>query len=93
MLACDPDGIALDKECSVEKARELIPESIALFSRCGGDDMLANATPAAITEKVNRYLEMGVTTVGPPADIYPPARIENIEAFVKALLEYKRIIG
>jgi [methyl-Co(III) methanol-specific corrinoid protein]:coenzyme M methyltransferase len=89
MLTCDPDGIALEKECSIEKARELIPESIALFSRCGEDDMLANATPAAITEKVNRYLEMGVTTVGPPADIYPPARIENIEAFVKTILEYK----
>jgi uroporphyrinogen-III decarboxylase len=88
MLACDPDGIALDKECSIEKARELIPESISLFSRCGEEDMLANETPAAITEKVNRYLEMGFTTVGPPADIYPPARIENIEAFVKALLEY-----
>ena len=51
--------------------------------------MPANATPAAITEKVNRYLEMGFTTVGPPADIYPPARMENIEAFVKAILEYK----
>jgi uroporphyrinogen-III decarboxylase len=93
MLACYPDGIALDKECSIEKARELIPESISLFSRCGEEDMLANETPAAITEKVNRYLEMGFTTVGPPADIYPPARIENIEAFVKALLEYKSIIG
>ncbi len=89
MLACDPSGIALDKECSMEKARELIPESISLFSGCGGYDMLANATPAAITEKVNSYLDMGFTTVGPPADIYPPARIENIEAFVKALQEYK----
>ena len=51
--------------------------------------MLAKATPAVITEKVNRYLDMGFTTVGPPADIYPPARIENIEAFVKAILEYR----
>jgi len=89
MLACDPDGIALDKECSIEKARELIPESIPLFSVCGGHDMLAKATPAVITAKVNRYLDMGFTTVGPPADIYPPARIENIEAFVKAILEYR----
>ena len=89
MLECDPDGIVLDKECSIEEAREIIPESIPLFSGCGSYDMLTNATPAAINEKVNRYLDMGFTTVGPPADIYPPARIENIEAFVKALKEYK----
>jgi len=28
--------------------------------------------------------------VSPPADIYPPAKNENIEAFVKALREYKK---
>ena len=89
MLECDPDGIVLDKEYSIENTKEIIPVSIPLFSRCGSNDMLANATPAAITEKVNRYLDMGFTTVGPPADIYPPGRIENIEAFVKALQEYK----
>ncbi len=49
---------------------------------------VANATPAAITEKVKRYLDMGFTTVLLPADIYPPARIENIEAFVRAIQEY-----
>jgi [methyl-Co(III) methanol-specific corrinoid protein]:coenzyme M methyltransferase len=89
MLACNPDGIVLDKECSIEKARDLLPESMPLFTECGGYDMLANSTPAAITEKVNRYLEMGFTTVGPPADIYPPAKNENIEAFVRALQNYK----
>jgi len=51
--------------------------------------MLAKATPAVITEKVNRYLDMGFTTVGPPADIYPPARIDNTEVFLKAILEYR----
>jgi [methyl-Co(III) methanol/glycine betaine-specific corrinoid protein]:coenzyme M methyltransferase len=91
MLACDPDGIVLEKECGVERARELIPESIPIIGECGRFDMLANATPAEITEKVHRYLDMGFTTVGPPADIYPPARIENIEAFVRAIQEYKKI--
>jgi [methyl-Co(III) methanol-specific corrinoid protein]:coenzyme M methyltransferase len=88
MLACNPDGIALDEECDIQKARELIPDSIPLISGCGGYDMLANATPVAITEKVKRYLDMGFTTVLLPADIYPPARIENIEAFVRAIHEY-----
>lgn len=88
MLACNPDGIVLEKEWGVEKTIKRIPESTPLFCGCCGYDMLANATPAAITEKVKHYLDMGLTTVIPPADIYPPATNENIEAFVKALREY-----
>ena len=54
-----------------------------LFGECGNYDMMATATPPEITENVHRCLDMGFTTVGPPADIYPPAKIENIEAFVR----------
>lgn len=89
-LACDPDGIIFEKKDSIAKARELLPESIPIFGECGRYDMLANATTGEISEKVNRYLDMGFTTVGPPADIYPPARIENIEAFVRAIQVYKK---
>jgi [methyl-Co(III) methanol-specific corrinoid protein]:coenzyme M methyltransferase len=88
MLACDPDGILLDKECDIEKTRGLIPEAIPLFGECGSFDMLAKATPAEITDKVHRCLDLGFTTVCPPADVYPPAKINNIEAFVTALQEY-----
>lgn len=90
MLACDTDGILLDRECDIEKTRGLIPGAIPLFGECGGFDMLANATPAEITAKVHRCLDLGFTTVCPPADICPPARIENIVAFVRALHEYEK---
>jgi len=90
MLACNPEGIILDKGCSIKKTRGCLPEGMPLFGECGTHGMLANATPAEITEKINRHLDMGFTTVSPPADIYPPAKNENIEAFVKALREYKK---
>ena len=83
-----PTGSPVDKECSVEKAREFLDEPVPLFAACGRYDLLANAMPAEITAKVHRCLDMGFTTVGPPADIYPPARLENITAFVRALKEY-----
>ncbi|MFW2367736.1 MAG: uroporphyrinogen decarboxylase family protein [Desulforhopalus sp.] len=88
MLECDTDGIILDKECDIERARKLTPPTIPLFGECGGFDMLASATPAEITDKVHRCLDRGFMTVCPPADVYPPAKIENIEAFVRALQEY-----
>ena len=90
MLACDTDGILLDKACDIEKTWGLVPGTIPLFGECGSFDMLATATPAEITDKVHRCLDLGFTTVCPPADVYPPARIENIEAFVRALQEYQK---
>jgi len=89
MLACEPDGMILDKECRMENIRERLPKEIPLFIDCGNYDMLAKATPAEIAEMVDRYLDMGFTTVRPNPDIYPPAKIENIEAFVRAIKEYK----
>ena len=89
MLACDADGILLEKECDIEKSRGLIPEGMPFFGECGSYDMLSTSTPQEITEKVYRCLERGFTSVCPPADIYPPAKIENIEAFVKAVKGYQ----
>ncbi len=84
-LTCAPDGVILEKGFGIEEIRGRLPESIPLFGECGAHDMLSTATPAEIARIVNRHLDMGFTTVSPPADIYPPAKIENIEAFVKAL--------
>ena len=82
--------LQVGKECNIEQAIKILPAAMPLFSQCGGYDMLANAKSTEITEEVNRYLDMGFTTVGPPANIYLPARTENIEAFVKALREYEQ---
>ncbi len=87
--ACDPDGIVLGAESSVETARGLLLKSIPLFSPCGSYDMMATATRAKVIETVNRHLDKGFITAGPPADIYPPAKIENIKAFVEAVQVYK----
>ncbi len=50
--------------------------------------MLAKAEPDHVRETVRRFLDKGLTLVLPPADIYPPARSENIAAFVDAVRSY-----
>ena len=79
LLACDPDG-----------AREKIPATQPLFTGCSTHDMLANAGPETIAAAVRRRLDRGATAVGPPADIYPPAKMENIAAFIRAAREYRQ---
>ena len=88
MLECKPHGIGVDQECDIAGARGIVPENIPLFSFCGNYDMLAAATPETVMETVRTYLDKGVTAVGPPADMYPPGKLENIHAFVNAIRQY-----
>jgi len=52
--------------------------------------MLANAKAAEIQQAVWACLDRGVAQASPPADIHPPARLENITAFVDAHRSYPR---
>jgi uroporphyrinogen-III decarboxylase len=90
LLACDPDGVGIDRQCDTAGAREKIPAALPLFTGCGPHDMLANASLETIEKTVRRCLDRGATAVGPPADIYPPAKMEKIAAFVRAVREYRK---
>jgi uroporphyrinogen-III decarboxylase len=85
MKACDPDGICIDRQCDIRAARDAVDAAVPLFTRCENHELLASDDPEAVAAEVRRCLETGVATVVPPADIYPPARKENIAAFVRAL--------
>lgn len=88
ILSCRPDGISVDRYYNLDAGRNEIPESIPLFVECGDHTLLAHATPEIITEMVGKCLAKGATTAGPPADIYPPAKTENIRAFIEAIRTY-----
>ena len=90
LLACDPDGVGIDRQCDTAGAREKIPAAMPLFTGCGPHDMLANASLETIEKIVCCRLDRGATAVGPPADIYPPAKMEKITAFVRAVREYRK---
>lgn len=88
MLECEADGYGIDQECDNLKARELVPDNRPLFTVCGDYTMLAEAEPVEIVRKVNAVLGLGLTGVVPPVDIYPPAKMKNISAFIQAVRDY-----
>jgi len=88
VLSCSPDGISVDRDYDLDAARHEIPESIPLFAECGDHELLAHATPEIIIETVRNCLARGAITAVPPADIYPPAKTENIRTFIKAIRTY-----
>lgn len=72
----------------LDAVRSVVPKELPLFSICGAYDLLAKATPEEIRTVVRAWLDQGVTFPVPPADIYPPAKIENILAFVDEARNY-----
>lgn len=84
------DGIGVDQECDIEHSLQYLPAGFPLLATCGAYDMLANATPTEIRKAVWACLDRGVTQALPPADIHPPAQLENIAAFVEAHRSYCR---
>jgi uroporphyrinogen-III decarboxylase len=88
VLECRPDGIGVDQESDIERCREIVPPELPLFAICGDYIMLADATPEEVVETVKKTLDKGVTSALPPSDIYPPAKMENIAAFIRTLREY-----
>lgn len=85
MLAAGPDGIGVDQECDLDKMLKAVPNDFPLLSLVGKYDLLATATVDEVRAAVRSCLEKGITMAAPPADIYPPARTENIRAFVDEL--------
>ena len=89
LMARNPEGIGVDQESDIDQIRAVVPDQLPLFAVCGDYAMLAKATPKEIIKTVQGMLDKGVTSVLPPSDIYPPAKIENIKAFIKAVKAYK----
>jgi [methyl-Co(III) methanol-specific corrinoid protein]:coenzyme M methyltransferase len=88
ILSCRPDGISVDRNYNMDAARHEIPQSLPLFAECGDHELLAHATSEIIIETVRNCLARGATTAVPPADIYPPAKTDNIRTFIKAIRTY-----
>ena len=94
MVEAGPDGIGVDQECDLDKVLQVVPLGLPLFSMTGSYDLLATATAEEVRASARACLENGITMAAPPADIYPPAKIENIRAFVDELRVYRRkVVG
>ncbi|MFZ0131110.1 MAG: uroporphyrinogen decarboxylase family protein [Desulfobacterales bacterium] len=85
MLEAGPDGIGVDQECDLDKVLKAVSEGFPLACLVGRYDLMATASVGEVRAAVRACLEKGVTMAAPPADIYPPARTENIRAFVDEL--------
>jgi [methyl-Co(III) methanol-specific corrinoid protein]:coenzyme M methyltransferase len=88
MLQCGADGLGVDQSCDLDKVRGKVPWDLPLAATIGSYTMLAQASPDQVAATVRFFLDKGLSIVLPPADICPPAKTENIVAFVEAVRSY-----
>lgn len=91
LLETGADGFGIDQQCDLKQALQSLPDGFPLLATCGTYDMLANSTPEGVQNAVCSCLDTGITQACPPADIYPPAKLENIKAFIEAHKFYKQL--
>ncbi len=84
LISCKPDALGVDQACDLAVVVEKLPEDMPLFCVCGTYDMMAKATPEVVREVVYRCKTTARVFPLPPTDIYPPAKPENIAAFIEA---------
>jgi len=82
MLQCGADGLGVDQSCHVDQVRAQTPRDLPLAAVIGDHTMLAKAEPNQVRETVRRFLDKNLTLV------LPPAKIENIAAFVDEVRSY-----
>ncbi|MCB2186217.1 MAG: hypothetical protein KQJ78_07355 [Deltaproteobacteria bacterium] len=85
MLECGPDALGVDQAADLAKVRAAVPPDLPLAAVAGSYTMLSEATPDEVRQAVRQAREAGVDVVLPPSDIYPPAKMENIAAFLEAV--------
>ena len=88
MPQCRADGLGVDQSCDLDKVLGLVPRDLPLAAVIGNNAMPAQASADEVGATVRFFLDKGLSMVLPPADIYPPAKIENIIAFVDAARSY-----
>lgn len=88
MLQCGADGLGVDQSCEIDTVRGEVPPYMPLAAVIGDYAMLAKSEPKQVRETVWRFLDKGLSHVLPPADIYPPAKVENIAAFLDGVRSY-----
>jgi [methyl-Co(III) methanol-specific corrinoid protein]:coenzyme M methyltransferase len=84
MAECGFDAISVEPKNNVRASRELVPPETLIFGNLDAFKLLVHGTPAQVTQAVEEALEAGVDAVWPSCDIWPEAKVENLDAMVAA---------
>ena len=88
MNECGADALSVDQKNDVAESRKKLGSEVLILGNFNPYETLVQMDASQVEGVIRKCIEDGVDAVWPGCDIWPEARKENVEAFVRTVREY-----
>jgi [methyl-Co(III) methanol-specific corrinoid protein]:coenzyme M methyltransferase len=88
MNECGADAISVDQKNNLTESRKKLGSDTLLFGNFDPYGTLVTGDLSEVEPVIRKCIEDGADAVWPGCDIWPDAKRENVEAYVRAVREY-----
>ncbi len=83
MAGCGYDALSVEQKNDVSATRTKIGSGPLVFGNLDAFNLLVKGSPGQVREAVQAALDAGVDSIWPGCDIWPEAKLENLQAMVE----------
>ena len=88
MNECGADALSVDQKNNVAESRKRLGDGVLLLGNFDPYQTLVQMDASEVEQVIKACIDAGVDAVWPGCDIWPDAKRENVEAYVRAVREY-----
>lgn len=88
MNECGADALSVDQKNDVAESRKKLGSEVLILGNFNPYETLVQMDASQVEGVIRKCIDDGVDAVWPGCDIWPEAKRENVEAFVRTVREY-----
>jgi [methyl-Co(III) methanol-specific corrinoid protein]:coenzyme M methyltransferase len=88
MNECGADALSVDQKNTVAESRTRLGDEVLLLGNFDPYETLVQMDASEVNQVIKTCIDAGVDAVWPGCDIWPDAKRENVEHYVRAVREY-----
>jgi [methyl-Co(III) methanol-specific corrinoid protein]:coenzyme M methyltransferase len=88
MNECGADALSVDQKNNVSESRKKLGDEVLLLGNFDPYETLVQMNASEVNQVIKSCIDAGVDAVWPGCDIWPDAKRENVENYVRAVREY-----
>jgi [methyl-Co(III) methanol-specific corrinoid protein]:coenzyme M methyltransferase len=88
MNECGADALSVDQKNNVAESRKRLGDEVLLLGNFDPYETLVQMDASDVSQVIKSCIDAGVDAVWPGCDIWPAAKRENVETYVRAVREY-----
>jgi [methyl-Co(III) methanol-specific corrinoid protein]:coenzyme M methyltransferase len=88
MNECGADAISVDQKNNLPESRKKLGDDVLILGNFDPYGTLVTGELAEVEPAIKKCIDEGADAVWPGCDIWPDAKKENVETFVKTVKEY-----